>query len=784
MSLALNPAWSPWLVLLCGAALVGLVLWTYPPRVRHLPPGTRRTLLALRIAGALLLTFALLRPELRREDTETERPAILFLADVSRSMTVQDGPGGARRFDSLRAALDASAGAIEALGEEMEIAFATFDAARNPPSAPEEGGEPTADPAAFLPEEPTGDRTALGAVLAELSRSDAEVTTVVLLTDAAQRALPPDDADPGAAAKLLGEAGVRVVGVPFGSDGSPTAGLDLSVEELRVDPVVFEKKKVPVSGVVRIVGAPGREFRVRLLTESPPARGPGDESTLVPVEPTDDARPLVLVRPTTGNEEIPVELTFVPQTPGEVKLALQIEPVDGELKQTNNQRATVVSVRAGGIRVLYFDRVRPEVNALRRVNLSDKIQLDFVELPARPNALSPGLRLEAELFEPGRYDAFVIGDVAADAFREGRRDFLPDLAARVEDGAGLMMTGGLNSFGPGGWGATPLRHVLPVELPRGGAVDDFDPRTQIDGEVPMTPTRQGAQNYLMLLADPESNAAVWRELPVLGGANRLELKRNLPADVLAVGPNDEPLLIAYEYGRSRVLAFAGDTTWLWPLAGFDAEHARFWRQVVLWLTRKEEDASGPVFVTVEPRNVVPGRPARLKLGARDADGNPVADARFQIEVTAPDGEITTLSPRAAGAGSPGVFRAEAADTDAPGDYWVRVRATSPPASGDAVGTLLGPDAVTRFVVDPRDLELDNPAADRALLDEIARATAGSVVQPEELPAFLARWADEPPAAAESTVLTRVPLYDRWWLPLVFVGLLGTEWYLRKKKGLV
>ena len=783
MSLALNPAWSPWLVLLCGAALVGLVLWTYPPRVRHLSPGTRRTLLALRIAGALLLTFALLRPELRREDTETERPAILFLADVSRSMTVRDGPGGARRFDSLRAALDASAGAIEALGEEMDIAFATFDAARNPPPLGEEE-EPSADPLAFLPEEPTGDRTALGAVLGGLTRSDAEVATVVLLTDAAQRALPPDDADPGAAAKLLGEAGVRVVGVPFGSDGAPTAGLDLSVEELRVDPVVFEKKKVPVSGTVRIVGGAGREFAVRLLTESPPARGPGDESTLVPVEPTDDARPLVLVRPTTGNEEIPVELTFVPQTPGEVKLALQIEPVDGELKRTNNQRATVVSVRAGGIRVLYFDRVRPEVNALRRVNLSDKIQLDFVELPARPNALSPGLRLEAELFEPGRYDAFVIGDVAAEAFRESRRDFLPDLAARIEDGAGLMMTGGLNSFGPGGWRATPLRDVLPVELPRGGAVDAFDPRSQIDGEVPMAPTRQGAQNYLMLLADPESNAAVWRELPALGGANRLELKRNLPADVLAVGPNDEPLLIAYEYGRSRVLAFAGDTTWLWPLAGFGDEHARFWRQVVLWLTRKEEDTSGPVFVTVEPRNVVPGRPARLKLGARDADGNPVVDARFQIEVTAPDGEIATLPPRAAGSGSPGVFRAETADTDAPGDYWVRVRATSPPSPDGGAGTLLGPDAVTRFVVDPRDLELDNPAADRALLDEIARITAGSVVQPEELPAFLARWADEPPAAAESTVLTRIPLYDRWWLPLLFVGLLGTEWYLRKKKGLV
>ena len=766
-------------MLLCGAALAGLVLWTYPPRVRHLSPGVRRTLIGLRLLGVALLVAALLRPELRREETEEDRPAVLLLADVSRSMTVQDGPGGASRFARERAVLEESAAAIDSLGEELEVAVATFDAARNP--LPDDFDEDAA-PAAILPDEPTGGSTALGSVLTELTRTGEELTAVVLLTDAAQRALPPDDADPRAAAALLAEAGIRVIGVPFGSDGAPTAGLDLSVEELRVDPVVFERKRVPVSGTVRIVGGAGREFTVRLLTEARPARGPGEPSELVPVEPTDGSRPVQIVRPTTGNEEVPVELTFVPSGAGEMKLALAIEPVEGELKQTNNRRATIVSVRAGGIRVLYFDRIRPEVNALRGVNLSDKIQLDFVELPARPNALSPGLRLEASLFEPGRYDAFIVGDVASEAFREGRDDFLDDLFARVDDGAGFMMLGGLNAFGPGNWARTPLRNVLPVELPRGGAPDEFDPREQIAGDVPMIPTRQGLQNYIMLLADPEANAEVWRNLPPLNGANKLTLKRNLPADVLAEGPDGQPLLIASVYGDARVLAFAGDTTWLWPLSGFGQEHARFWRQVVLWLTRKEEDTSGPVFVTVEPRNVVPGRPARLKLGARDADGEPVADARFTVEVTGPDGEIAALTPRASPVDGDGVFRADAADTAAPGDYWVRVRALS--NDPDGPGTLLGPDAVTRFVVDPRDLELDNPAADPGLLAELAEVTGGSVVPPEELAAFLARWADGPPAAAERTVLSRTPLYDGWWLPAAFVALLGTEWFLRKKRGLV
>ena len=780
MSVALNPAWSWWLVAAFAVGLTALVLATYPPRVRHLSPGVRRALLGLRLAGVAVLVFALLRPELRREDTERDDPAVLVLADASRSMTVRDGPGGAARYERLLDALAAAADPLAELAEAAEVAVAAFDAGRRP--RPEDAPNSLADggtAADWLPDDPDGDRTALGGVLTELARDPGGVGSVLLMTDGADRDLPAgaggggDAGGPVAAARALAERGVRVYAVPFGSDGAPTAGLNLAVDRLVVDPVAFVKKQVPVSGTVRIVGGAGREFEVRLLLED---RNPDGTTEMRPLEPAGEARPVVRVKPTGGNQQIPVELTFVPDRPGEVKLALEAVPVDGEVKVADNRRATIVSVRAGGIRVLYFDRVRPEVNALRRVNLSDKIQLDFVELPSRPNALSPGLRLGADLFEPGRYDAFVIGDVASDAFAEGGRNFLTDLAARVDDGAGLMMTGGLNSFGPGDYGRTALRNALPVELPRGGRVDSADARDQITGEVPMLPTRLGEQSYLMLLADPARNREVWESLPPLNGANRLEVKRGAPAEVLAESPDGRPLLIAYEFGRARVLAFAGDTTWLWPLSGFADEHARFWRQVVLWLTRKEDDSDGPVFVSVEPRNVAPGRPARLTFGARDEDGDPLTDATFTVEVTAPTGEIATLTPRPA-SGRPGAFVAEAAATDAPGDYAVRVRATRK-------GDLVGPDATARFIVDAVDLELDNPAADPGLLAELAEITGGAVVPPEELTAFLTAWADEPPGGAEQTVLSRTPLYDGWWLPVVFAALLGAEWYLRKKRGLV
>ena len=263
LSLHLNPAWPWWLVAATGVGLVGLVLWLYPPRVRHLPPRTRRTLIGLRLAGAVLLVLCLLRPEVRRESTETDEPAVLVLADVSRSMTVQDAPGGASRFEQMAGVLESAGGPLADLGGEGRTAFGLFDVARKPPAEAPDGDGPRPG----LPEEPDGDRTGIGSTLEQVVRESDNVSAIILLTDGAQRTTPPDDADPRTAAKKLAEAGVRVFGVPFGSDGAPTAGLDLAVADMRVDPVVFEKKQVPVEATVRAVGGAGREFVARLLIE-------------------------------------------------------------------------------------------------------------------------------------------------------------------------------------------------------------------------------------------------------------------------------------------------------------------------------------------------------------------------------------------------------------------------------------------------------------------------------------------------------------------------------------
>lgn len=218
-------------------------------------------------------------------------------------------------------------------------------------------------------------------------------------------------------------------------------------------------------------------------------------------------------------------------------------------------------------------------------------------------------------------------------------------------------------------------------------------------------------------------------------------------------------------------AFAGDSTWLWVQHGQADAHQRFWRQLLLWLARKDADTDQVVWAKVEPRNFLPGAPVTVTFGARTAEGVPIDDAEYQVEIVSPKGEHVPLNPRKAVQDQIAEFQA----TQTPGDYWARVSATHK-------GESLGPGARTRFIVDPRDLELDHPSADYDLLRQIATITGGTLLKSEELDGWVARLTER--KFGDLTQVKVVALWDNWWALLAFVGLLSTEWMLRKRWGLV
>jgi len=755
-----EPVW-PWPVTIAAAVgLMALVLVTYPPRVRHFPPFWRRLLLGLRLFAALILIWMLLRPAVRFVTIDSQAAQLVIMTDASRSMTTPDGPGGITRRAAILKTLADIAPQLDKLKEQLEIRYIDFAGALTPTELPGEAAD--------------GQTTAIGKVLDDLRREDSgqRIVGAILMSDGAQRATGEDEVDPRAAARRIAEQrGIHINTVVYGSAELATAGVDLALRDVLVAADTFERKSTPVQVQLIVRGAPGRRVRIRLLLEERTGKQAGESGPLIELPVSGEAKPVVDVDTSTSSPVHPVNLSFVAERAGEYKLAIEAVPIDGELKVNNNRIETLITVRKGGLRVAYFDIIRPEATFLRRLNQTSQIQLDSqIVLSGKQQ---PKTKFSEDWFAPGKYDAYIIGDVPASVFIQNGQDLLPKLAQRVREGAGLAMIGGLSNFESGGYGANAaMRELLPVamqalpELPPGQVA----PERHFDRSLPMIPAQAGLRHYLMQIA-PRDNERIWASLPPLGGATKLEEKNDV-VEVLAQTPDEIPLMFALDNGRSRVVAFAADDTFRWHIHGFKDVHQRFWQQLILWLAHKEFDTEAPVWLRIDPRNYAPGAKADFIFGARDQMKQPLTNADFKIEVQQPDGtkkNVTVLR-----GGEEGL--AEFTETQQPGDYWVTVSATQ---NGNPVGL----PAMSRFIVDERDLELDNPAADPDLMAEIADITGAASVPAEELGTFLDRLLEEG-LAMEITRQSQVNLWDNWPALTLFVAVMALEWILRKRRGLV
>jgi len=788
MTFDADPIWS-WPVIAVVSALLLLTATVgYSRRIRHLKPIDRRILLTLRVLAALVLIVAMLRPFVLLDSDDEQRGMLLVLLDKSRSMGIPDGAGGMTRRQAALQALAEAGDEFTAISKKVDVKFYDFDETLSPVEAPTE--------------EATGQMTAIGSSLHALLR-EAEgkrVLGVLLLGDGAQRAIKPYDDDPRTAAVDLGTNSPPIPVHTFLVGSSGGTDPDLAVEDLVASEQAFQGKVTSLSAKIRVTRGRNRRIAVRVLVEDRTGKGEGQTGEFR--EAVYEANKSIVPKlelPGVAEDEaiVPVELSFVPRQAGEIRVAIEAAPLEGEVRLANNRQETILTVQSGGIGIAYFDRIRAEQRSIRLVNYSDKIQLDY--FPIRGGQFRDQNRIDPRVFDPGprQYDAFIIGDVPASVFGD---ELLKKLAQRVRDGAGLLMIGGQQNFGAGGYGQTPLANLLPVEMPP--AADQLGPPLR------MLPARgPWGSHRIMQLAPPAQNLAVWRSLPELRGANRLIIRRDpvtgerdQRVKILAEDEAGNPLLVESEIGtrdesgrtvssNTRVMAFGVDETFLWVLGGFKDTQQRFWRQMMLHLSGKDVDADRRVWVQVDRRNFGLGQKAEFTFGARDEKLQVVPDARFQAQVVTPKPETVPLEIGE----KQGTGEASFATSSRPsGDYWVRVDATRPGPDGRPAP--YGREAWTRFVVDARDLELDRPAADPGLMDAIAAATRGSSRTIDELKDFLQQIQKEGLLTSDPEGKKQITLWDTWpkfdddrYVPgllLLFAALMSMEWFWRKRRGLV
>lgn len=752
VSLFAEPIWgSWWIAAVIAAAAFALVFWTYRRSIAHLPTATQRILLGLRIGTWLMLLLVLLRPSLEFTKKDDQPVVLAVVTDRSRSMTVKDAPASGSRRDHLLKTL-----------AEAEVELAKFDKKLVTIERYELDRELTlVTERSALAE---GEQSAYGAGLELLQRQSTRrrYGRVFLLGDGAQRALPPFDADPRLAATRLAESQLPVDTVAFGLSELAGTSLDLALEDLEVNPTVFVKNKVVVGAKLRATGAQGRDLVVQLMIETPGVSRPGQPPAMKLACPslTLSARQPVSV--------LPVELEFTADEPGEFRLSLRVAALDGEPVVSNNELTTYITVLKGGINVACFDAIRPELRYLRLIDESPDIQVDAKVI--RKGDFLDSNRIEAELFQPGKYDVYIIGDVPARVFGP---QLLESLKKAVENGAGVLMTGGFENFGAGGYADTALADLLPVEMAPGDKRQpgEIDPQQHLEGPIQVVPTAAGISDFVMRLDSPDKNLERWKALAPLPAINRFGSVKPL-ARLLATNPAGAPVLVVQDVGRGRSMAFAGDTTYQWVLAGQKEQHQRFWQQVILWLAHKESQGDEATWLTLGSRRIRPGQAQELSFGARDKDKQPIANATYQVTVTGPGAESFKVNPEKAPLGGQARF----SEATKPGEYTVAVTAFQD-------GKPVGVPASQRYMVFEEDLELNNPVADLGLLAEIAQETGGQVVAPEKLAEHI-RVLRGKGFSQELEQVSTVPLWDNPWILLVYCLLLSTEWWLRKKRGLV
>jgi uncharacterized membrane protein len=758
-SWSVDPIGGWWFTLLVAIALTAVL--TIKPRNKKLIRRQLTVLLTLRGFTALLLLIAMLRPMLVTTDTQKLPGTLLLLADSSRSMTIADATGDVTRWDSLKETLATASDQFAELSESWDLKLYAFD--ENTTPVDYEGGK------FQLPELPEGSQTAIGAALDDVLQNEAQqrIVAVLLFSDGSQRAFAPRDEPPQIPVERL--ATDRIPFYTF-TYGKPSLGLqsDLRVDDLLVNSVLFAETPAQVQATVTAEGYTNQKVKVQLLWED----AEGDMHAV-------DTRQLTIE---SGRPKIPVTLNYTPKEPGEYKVSVAVEPPEGEVATSNNVQSTFVTVMKGGINVLYLvgaqriggaapDEEPRFVRSALNSYPDQHVRFEFL------NYRRQQLDLREQLPE-GKFDVILLGNVDYVGLNEPTWQMIAD---EVGKGAGLAMLGGFHSFGPGGFRMTPMDNVLPIVMGPAERQNFGEPTRQdmhLPGPVRMIPVKFGQTLHPILQLDDETAAKFdWPQLPPLEGANRFNrqaLKPNAAIVAEADDPQRSPLIVAGAWGNGRTAAVAFDTTWIWQMEGFGELQHRFWRQLVLWLSRKDDTGEDAVFVRLDQRRYQRGSEIAFAVGALDKNREPIEGAQFQAEVTKPDGskEVVKISQRGK------EFVGDFAGTTLPGDYRISLTATQ----GQA---LLG-SAEARFTVPDRDMELDQPAAEPTLMASLANLTSdvgGAGLAPEELPDLLERL-KERIEEFEEEIATELSLWDSWPMLLLLTGTLGSEWWLRKKWGLV
>jgi hypothetical protein len=556
-------------------------------------------------------------------------------------------------------------------------------------------------------------------------------------------------------------------GVPlyFVGLGSDRPVRDLKLSDLIVDDVVFVDDVVNFECKLTAAGFAGQKVSVVLREKDKPAT---PENILAKTEvtaPTDD-RPLQL------------RLQYRPTKVGQFEYVVEALPLAGESLTDNNRQSRVVQVRKEKIRVLLayaypsfeFRYLR---NMLRRdetISLHTVLQDADPENAEQDASSLPAFPLRREdLFA---YDVVILGDVNPALLNATAMQNLADFVDQPAKGGSLILIAG-PSYMPAAFRDTPLARLLPFAVDR----VRYPAETITEGFV-VQPTDLGLASPAMQLGDtPEETARIWQNLPPLYWLLEVpELKpgvRVLAEHPTRTGPDGRrlPVFLFQYVGAGKVLFHASDETWRWRYRVGDVYFARYWIQTIRYLCRsKLGDAGHSAILATDRREYPQGESVRLRVRFADERLAPAEDDGVTVVVEQTGRKTQRMSLHRAAAAR-GVFEG-VLDRPAAGSYHAWITAPALPGQSPAVD----------FTVVPPPGEFAQVRMDAAAMRSAAEISGGRFYTFDTADRLL----DDLPPGRQVPIesLPPRPLWNRWPVLALFLGLLIAEWILRKRRGMV
>jgi hypothetical protein len=808
-----DTATDPWLATVVAASALALTAFAYRRELRGSRRSLRWLLVGLRF-GLVLALLAVLLPQLRLWFERQGWPDVVLLIDDSQSMSAVDRyrepavqeaaaklarTAGLSQADRLKLAQLLVTGSepdwLTALLKRRQVRLHVYHCSNRAHRLQSvTSGEDLAtaiEAVKGLSADAGNDSSQLGTAIRQVLNDfrGSSLSAIVMFTDG----VTTEGDDIGKAAKYAAREGVPLYFVGLGDAHEVR---DVYLHDLRVEDSVYARDRLV--------------FELKLTAQ-------GYTNLTVPVtlyEKGKEDQPLdtQTVKAETG-KPAKVRLTCQPSEPGEkiyvIKTPVQADEVD---KENNLLERSVFVREAKLIKVLYVEGYRRyEYHFVKtlleresdRTKGNKSIDLKVLLLDADPEFSGEDRTAISEWpskTELSAFDVVILGDVDPRPARDPARltDHFKDLVEFVnERGGGLLLLAG-ERFSPVAYRDTPLRDILPVELPADRAEGAEEAPIPESYRPELTPAGRMHPIFRFSPDEKENDEILGRLREMYWWADGVVAKR--AAEVLAVHPKlatrgtdrgdraaesedagrsdgnaaGVPIVVQQFVGAGRVLYLGFDETWRWGFREDQLRFNQFWVQAVRYLARNRV---GRIELRVD-RQTPYRRGEPIKLTVRFPDDAPPPPPELEVKVVAEkrmpgrpgEAEVRTLQLSKV-EGSRASYETVLTRTPE-GEYkfWLSQPTAVPK-----------PRAECRVLAPPG--EMDRLRMNQAEMERAAEETHGrfyTLADADRVP-------EELPAGNRVTVRAPGPPFLIWNHAALFAAamlFLTSEWLLRKEKNLL